>query len=124
MEIIRLWDYNETFALVAKMTSARISLSVAVVKGWKLHQMNVNNAFLHSDLEEEVFMKMPPVFSSNASERLCRLRKSLYCLRQAPRQWFAKFSSKLIEYIFVKSYASYSLFVYPKGKVFMASPFM
>jgi len=48
------------------------------------------------------------------------MKKSLYRLRQAPRQWFAKLSSKLCEYGFVRSYADYSLFVYQKGDIFMA----
>ena len=75
------FDYNETFAPVAKMTSIRCFLSIAVAKGWELHQMDVNNAFLHGDLEEEVFMKMPPGFAASDSNKLCRLKKSLYGLR-------------------------------------------
>lgn len=113
------FDFHETFAPVAKMTSVRVFLSVAIVKGWDLHQLDVNNAFLHGDLEEEVYMRMPPGFYSSTPNRVCRLRKSLYGLRQAPRQWFAKLSSKLEAYGFVRSYADYSLFTYRKGNVFM-----
>jgi len=47
------FDFNETFALVAKMTSVRVFLFVAVAKGWELHQMDVNNAFLHGDLSSQ-----------------------------------------------------------------------
>ena len=82
--------------------------------------MNVTNAFLHGDLEEKVFMRMRPSFCSSESTKVCKLRKSLYGLRQAPRQWFAKLSSKLCAYGFARSYADYSLFVYQKGEVFMA----
>jgi len=114
------FDYNETVAPVAKMTSIRCFLSVVVAKGWELHQMDVNNAFLYGDLEEEVFMKMPPGFAAPDSNKVCHLKKSLYGLRQAPRQWFGKLSSKLCEYGFVRSYADYSLFVYRKGDIFMA----
>jgi len=82
--------------------------------------MDVNNAFLHGDLDEEVYMRLPPGFTTVSPNKVCRLRKSFYGLRQAPRQWFAKLSSKLGEYGFVRSYADYSLFTYRKGKIFLA----
>ena len=114
------FDFTETFAPVAKMYSVRTFLSVAVARGREIHQMDVNNAFPHGDLEEEVYMKLPPGFSSSSPTKVCKLRKSLYGLRQAPRQWFAKLSSTLIAYGFVRSYADYSLFTFRKGEVFLA----
>ena len=78
-------DYEETFALVAKMNSVRILLSLAVNRDWPLHQFDVKNAFLHGDLEKEVYMDVPPGFEDPKTEgKVCRLKKSLYGLKQSP----------------------------------------
>ena len=110
-------DYHETFAPVAKMTTVRAFLAIAASKNWELHQMDVHNAFLHGDLDEEIYMKLPPGFESSDPSLVCRLRKSLYGLKQAPRCWFAKLVSALKGYGFLQSYSDYSLFTYTKGTV-------
>lgn len=104
-------DYDETFAPVAKMTTVRTILSIAASKGWSLYQMDVKNAFLHGDLAEDIFMKPPPgLFSS--SEGVCKLKRSLYGLRQAPRAWFEKFRSTLLGFSFSQSQYDSSLFIH------------
>ncbi|PKI69407.1 hypothetical protein CRG98_010205 [Punica granatum] len=113
-------DFGETFAPVAKLATVRCFLAVAVMKKWEIHQMDVHNAFLHGDLHEEVYMSLPPGLSSNRPGQVCRLRKSLYGLRQASRNWFSKLVDALYAYGFKQSRADNSLFTYSRGTIFIA----
>ncbi|CAH9085594.1 unnamed protein product [Cuscuta epithymum] len=92
------------------MVTIRTILAVAASRHWELHQMDVDNAFLHGDLHEEVYMHLPPGYSSSTPGKVCRLLRSLYGLRQAPRCWFSKLTTSLRAYGFYQSHADYSLF--------------
>ena len=84
------------------MVSVRLFLAFTVVCDWELHQMDVHNAFLHGDLDEKVYMTLPPCFFASSSSKVCRLCKSLYGLHQAPRNWFATLAFALKSFGFIQ----------------------
>ena len=103
-------DYEETFAPVAKMTTIRTIIAVASIRQWHISQMDVKNAFLNGDLQEEVYMTPPPGVSHNPGE-VCKLKKALYGLKQAPRAWFEKFSTVITSLGFRSSNHDSALFI-------------
>ncbi|RVW89114.1 Retrovirus-related Pol polyprotein from transposon TNT 1-94 [Vitis vinifera] len=86
-------DYTETFAPVAKLNTIQVLLSLAANLDWPLHQFDIKNPFLNGELEE-VFMMLPPGFCKEEEEetRVCKLKKSLYGLKQSHRAWFDRFA--------------------------------
>jgi hypothetical protein len=83
-------DYEDTFSPVVKAATIRLVLSVAVSQGWSLRQLDVQNAFLHGVLEEEVCMKQPPRYEDKVNPGyVCKLDKALHGLKQAPRAWYS-----------------------------------
>ncbi|GJZ48588.1 ribonuclease H-like domain-containing protein [Tanacetum coccineum] len=113
-------DYDGTFSHVVKMTTVRCLINIVVQKDWPLFQLDVNNAVLHGDLCEDVYMTLPPGFYANNDNKVCKLNKSLYGLKQAPRQWNAKLVSALTDHRFVQSELDYSVFVKASGNTFVA----
>lgn len=97
-------DFFQTFAPVAKMTLVRLILVVVAIQKWDLNQLDIQSAFLHGDLHEEVYMNIPPGILVPSSFKglnpVSRLIKSLYVLRQAPREWFDKFAAALLKFGF------------------------
>ena len=103
-------DYSETFAPVAKLNTIRILLSFAANLDWPLHQLDIKNAFLNGDLEEEVYMDCPPGFEKKFGSQVCKLKKSLYGLKQSPRAWFEKFTQSVKKQEYTQGQADHTLF--------------
>lgn len=104
-------DYQETFVPFAKINKVRVLLSLVANLDWPLQQLDVKNAFLNGDLEEEVFMELPPGFSEEGQvEKVCRLEKALYGLKQLLRAWFAKFTKAIKRHGYTQAHSDHTLF--------------
>uniref|UniRef100_A0A2N9FTY6 Reverse transcriptase Ty1/copia-type domain-containing protein n=1 Tax=Fagus sylvatica TaxID=28930 RepID=A0A2N9FTY6_FAGSY len=93
-------DYDETYSPVIKPTTVRTVLSIAISAGWSVQQIDIQNAFLHGKLSEDVYMTQPPGFQHpQFLNHVCKLQKAIYGLKQAPRAWFSRLSSRLLDLV-------------------------
>ena len=105
-------DFDESFALVARLESLRILLSIACTMDFKLYQMNVKCAFLNGFLNEEVFVEQPKGFQDpHFSDHVLRLKKAVYEMKQAPRAWYDRLTNYLLDRGFQRGYIDRTLFV-------------
>lgn len=89
---------------MVKPITVRTVLTLAVSRGWPVHQLDVTNAFLHGPLFEPVFCEQPSGFREpDHPDYVCRLKKALYGLKQAPRAWFQKFAAHVTSLGFIGS---------------------
>jgi hypothetical protein len=113
-------DFDETYSPVIKPTTVRTVLSIAISSGWPLRQIDIQNAFLHGTLTEQVFMTQPPGYHHPSyPHHVCKLQKALYGLKQAPRAWFSRLSNRLIALGFHGSRSDSSLFIYKDSSITM-----
>jgi hypothetical protein len=109
-------DYDETFSPVVKPATIRTVLTQAVSRGWLVHRLDVNNTFLHDTLSEIVYSSQLVGFIDPVHPQLvCRLNKSLYGVKQAPRAWYHCFASYLVSLGFVVAKSNTSLFDYRRS---------
>ncbi|KAE8724080.1 cytochrome P450 71A9-like [Hibiscus syriacus] len=105
-------DYNEIFSPVVKLSTIRLVLKIVAAENLHLEQLNVKTAFLHGDLEEEIYMRQPEGFiEADKKNLVCRLKKSLYGLKQAPRQWYKKFDSFMSSSGFTRCQADHCCYI-------------
>jgi hypothetical protein len=109
-------DFDETFSPVVKPATVRTVLSLALSRQWPVYQLDVKNAFLHGILTQTVYCTQPAGFEDTSRPGLgCRLNKSLYGLKYAPRAWYSWFATFILQLGFVESKADTSLFVLRRG---------
>ncbi|KAG8497215.1 hypothetical protein CXB51_008460 [Gossypium anomalum] len=108
-------NFRDTFSPVVRAATIHIILATAVMRGWSLRQIDVNNALLNGDLTEEIYMAQPlgfEVSGTDGQKLVCRLNKALYSLRQTPRAWFHTLKRFLVTQLgFNASKTDNSLFI-------------
>ena len=119
------WDYEETFSPVVRGESVRRVIALAVHQELKLHQMDVTTAFLNGELQEEVYMQQPEGFVTAGQEQLvCKLKRSIYGLKQSPRCWNYVLDKQLKEMGFKQTVSDPCLYVASEGDVFFIAVYV
>jgi hypothetical protein len=109
-------DYEENFSPIARYTSIRAIISLSFVLGWKLHQMDVKKTFLNGKIEQEVCLEQPDGFIlHNKGTHVCKIRKALYGLKNAPRVWYDMIDGFLKSLGFQKSDVDENLYFKVRG---------
>ncbi|KAL5858125.1 hypothetical protein ACOSQ3_005583 [Xanthoceras sorbifolium] len=97
-------DFNDVFSPVVKHSSIRVLLALVAMHNLELEQLDVKTAFLHGELEETIYMQQPEGFEiEGKKDHVCLLKKSLYGLKQSPRQWYKRFDSFMIGHGYSRS---------------------
>lgn len=104
-------DYFDTYSPVAKLTTVMTIIALPSCMCWHLHQLDVNNAFLHGDIQEDVYMVIPLSVSTSKPNQVCKLVKSLYGIKQASMRWYERLTSFLIKHHYKQASTDHSLFV-------------
>lgn len=111
-------DYTEVFSPVANIVTFHFLIATATILDWPIHQIDVNNAFLHGFLHDEIYTSPPQGYTKAKPGQLCKLVKSLYGLKQASREWNAEFCNHLFKFGFFQSPHDHCLFVKGTGSSF------
>jgi hypothetical protein len=97
-------EFHDIFSPVVKIVSIQIVLALVASLDLELEHLYVKTMFLHGDLDEEIYMEQPEGFIQNLNNKfICRLKKSLYGLRQSPRQWYKQFDSFMMIHNYTRS---------------------
>lgn len=116
------FDYVEVFAPTVRMSTVRLVVAISAIEGLHLHTVDISHAFIKGDLDEEIYMEQPEGFQQHGPEYVCRLRKSIYGLKQAARQWNKKLHDTLQDMGFKRIESDRSVYVYSKDGVRIIIP--
>ncbi|WJZ83312.1 hypothetical protein VitviT2T_003004 [Vitis vinifera] len=107
------WIYTVKYKADAKINIVRVLLSLAANLDWPLQQFDVKNVFLHGELSEEIYMDLPPgcMVPEKQCQKVCKLKKSLYGLKQSPRAWFGRFTKSMRAFGYRQSNSDHTLFL-------------
>lgn len=120
-------DYTEVFAPVARMDTVRMIIALAAQRSWRIYQLDVKSAFLHGELNEDVYVEQPRGYEKKGSEhKVYKLQKTLYGLKQALRSWFSRIEAYFISEGFQKCHTEQTLFTKwsKEGKILIVSVYM
>ena len=108
-------DFNRVFATVVKALTIRLVLAIAAARDYNLTSLDIRQAYLQATIDEDLYMRAPPGVNSRGGELVCKLRRSLYGLKQAGREWAQLLSAFLISWGFVRSTIDVCLYTYEKS---------
>ena len=112
--------YKDTFSPVSKKDSLRIIMALVAHFDLELHQMDVKTAFLNGNLDEDIYMEQPEGFAKKGNEHLvCKLKKSIYGLKQASRQWYIKFNKTITSFGFKENIVDQCIYLKVSGSKFI-----
>jgi len=111
-------DYFDTYSPVAKLTTIRLVIALACIHHWFIHQLDVTNAFLHGELQEDVYMQLPLGIKASKPNQVCKLVKSLYGLKQANRKWYERLTTLLLAQGYKHANSDHSLFTKSSSDTF------
>ena len=121
----RSLDYDETFSPVIRFESLRTVIALAVQNGLELYQMDITTAFLNGELHEEVYMRQPEGFVTKGQEHLvCKLKRSIYGLKQSPRCWNSALNCQLKAMGFAQTTSNPYLYVSTEGEMFVIAVYV
>jgi hypothetical protein len=115
-------DYVEIFSPTFRPASLRLVLALTAIQDLCLHSLDISNAFLNGELEEEIYMKQPEGFHQGDPDDVCLLLKTIYGLKQAGRQWNKKIHQILESLGFRRLKSDNSLYIYSRDEVKIIMP--